>query len=224
MGKHYEGIPEEMLNYFVGISLNNYREYFHRTHQEYEKYVREPLLLLAETLTPDALYVDPDMEQRPGSVISHINRDLRFSKDKTPYRDYMFLKFRPASRSKWESHSLFYGISVESSSYGGDFYYHSHEEMLRARQLFVNQSEELLEILHDPEFSSRFRIFGENFKKLPVPENLPEELHDLYTKKYFYVEHNDPICEKVHSAQYAREIGDGFRVLKPFYEYMKQIL
>ena len=51
----FPGIQPAMLEYFVGIALNNYREYFLSTHKDYEQNVKKPLYALAEELVPFAL-------------------------------------------------------------------------------------------------------------------------------------------------------------------------
>ena len=48
----FQGIQPAMLEYFVGIALNNYREYFLSTHKDYEQNVKKPLYALARSLCP----------------------------------------------------------------------------------------------------------------------------------------------------------------------------
>ena len=118
----FPGIQPAMLEYFVGIALNNYREYFLSTHKDYEQNVKKPLYALAEELVPYALKIDDDMEQLPRRIVSRIRRDTRFTKDKSPYRSHMWLSFHPMSKPKWACFGLYYDISPDCSCYGGGFY------------------------------------------------------------------------------------------------------
>jgi uncharacterized protein (TIGR02453 family) len=79
LAERFEGFPPEAFGFFRKLANNNNREWFHAHKDEYERACREPMkLLLAE------------LGAKPGSTrISRINRDLRFSRDKSPYRKYI---------------------------------------------------------------------------------------------------------------------------------------
>ena len=55
----FPGIQPAMLEYFVGIALNNYREYFLSTHKDYEQNVKKPLYALAEELVRGFAFLLP---------------------------------------------------------------------------------------------------------------------------------------------------------------------
>ena len=64
----FSGIQPAMLEYFVGIALNNYREYFLSTHKDYEQNVKKPLYALAEELVPYALKSSCPAASSPASA------------------------------------------------------------------------------------------------------------------------------------------------------------
>ena len=75
----FPGFPREAFTFFTQLARNNKREWFLAHKDVYERACREPMKeLVAE------LGVDPDSTR-----ITRINRDLRFSKDKSPYRTYI---------------------------------------------------------------------------------------------------------------------------------------
>jgi len=215
--KGFEGIKPAMLEYFMGITMNNYREYFLATRKDYERDVKKPLYALAEELVPAALYVDEDMEQRPNHIVCRLRRDTRFTKDKTPYRNHMWLSFHPYGRPKSECFGLYYSISLTESCYGAGFYDCDPARARWMREKLLRQQEEFLAVLTDPEFAAHYRVCGEDYKRIEIPEKLDPRLHELYRKKSFYVEHTDGLDLKIEQPEYAQQIAYGFKLLKPLY-------
>ena len=72
----FRGWPEECQRFFIGLELDNSKRYFEANRQTYEKSVRGPMVALFESLEP---------QFGPGKVF-RANRDIRFSKDKSPYK------------------------------------------------------------------------------------------------------------------------------------------
>ena len=89
----FQGYNDETFEFFMAIGFNNNVDFFHSNHDWYLRGVREPSLRLAEALSPVIEEIDDSLERRPNRVVSRINRDIRFSKDKSPYRDYIWLSF-----------------------------------------------------------------------------------------------------------------------------------
>lgn len=85
----FQGYSDETFEFFMAIGFNNNVDFFHSNHDWYLRGVREPSLRLAEALSPVIEEIDDSLERRPNRVVSRINRDIRFSKDKSPYRDYL---------------------------------------------------------------------------------------------------------------------------------------
>lgn len=76
MTEQFQGWPEEAQRFFIGLQLDNSRTYFETNRETYERCVRDPMLALLASL---------EDEFGPGRVF-RINRDIRFSADKSPYK------------------------------------------------------------------------------------------------------------------------------------------
>ncbi len=216
----FAGIKPAMLEYFMGIAFNNDREYFLATRKEYEENVKRPLYALAEALLPAALEIDADFEQRPARIVSRIRRDTRFTKDKSPYRDHMWLSFYPVGKAKSECFGLYYSISVTESCYGAGFYESDPARAKWMRETMLRRQDDFLDVLTQPDFARHYRVLGEDYKRMEIPEKLHPALYELYRKKNFYVEHTDGVGPKIERPEYAQEIADGLRLLGPLYQLM----
>ena len=78
-------ITSNYITFFEGLEKNNTKEWFHGHKKEYEHDVKEPFLNLLESLIPELIKLDPTIPQNPKEALFRINKDIRFSKDKTPY-------------------------------------------------------------------------------------------------------------------------------------------
>jgi len=76
VGDEFRGWSEDFQRYFVGLQLDNSKRYFEANRRLYEQEVRDPMVALLRSLEPE---FGPSKLSRP-------NRDIRFSKDKSPYK------------------------------------------------------------------------------------------------------------------------------------------
>jgi len=84
---------------------------------------------MLETLSPAVLKLHPgfDVSGRTGRNFSRINRDIRFAKDKTPYRTQMYLTFSDAAATDGDDAQLYVGASAEAVTVGFRMYHGGRE-------------------------------------------------------------------------------------------------
>ena len=78
----FAGWPKPALQFFHGLKRDNSKAYFEAHRQVYEEQVRQPMEALLAELEKD---LGPDIEVK----IFRLNRDLRFSPDKRPYKEHL---------------------------------------------------------------------------------------------------------------------------------------
>ena len=217
----FQGFTDRTFEFFMAIRFNNNRQFFHDSHDWYEEAVRTPLRELAADLAPAIELMDPDLETRPEKVVSRINRDIRFSNDKSPYRDYMWLAFRQPGLDRKITLGAYFDISAQGGSYGFGIYNEHRPYMNGLRQRLATDEAGFLEVWTP--LKDRFTLCGNRFKRLPVPEGMNEEAAQWYTLKGFYVEKPLPDFDLLMSPRLADEIRTGFGELTPLYRYLKEI-
>src|SRR5260221_10268817 len=120
MAKSKPIITRETFRFFRDLSRNNRTEWMQTNRERYQECVVQPLRCLCEELAPAILRLDPRFETsgRTGANLSRINRDIRFAKDKTPYRTQMYLKFSMPFGADGETGQLYVGISTKAVTAG----------------------------------------------------------------------------------------------------------
>lgn len=222
----FQGFTEEMPAFFAALSFNNNRTFFQDNRKLYERAVKEPLHALAEDLIDVVHELDPELDTRPSRTVSRINRDVRFSRDKSPYRDYMWIGFRSPGESREETCGFYFDISAESSSWGCGYYHAQPEYMQALRNMMLETPEKVLAVLQDPALiEGRFQILGQSYKRImEPPPTLPEPLHGLYRMKNFFIQHTVEDYSLLYRPELVGEIEKGFRAMAPFYRLMRQCM
>src|SRR5262250_1274510 len=106
----------ETLNFFKELSRTNSNAWMDENRERYQSAVTQPFRRLLEELAPAMLEIDAQFETsgRTGPNFSRINRDIRFAKDKTPYKTQMYLKFSVPSSGNGETGQLYMGLSANT--------------------------------------------------------------------------------------------------------------
>ncbi|HEY6944803.1 MAG TPA: DUF2461 family protein [Candidatus Acidoferrum sp.] len=124
MAKPTPIFTRETFRFFKELGRNNCKEWMDYNRERYKSKVVEPFRCLLEQLSPAVLKLDSrfDASGRTGPNFSRINRDIRFAKDKTPYKTQMYLKFSVPSPSGGETGQLYMGLSSDTVTAGFRIY------------------------------------------------------------------------------------------------------
>jgi len=150
----FDGIPQAGLEFIRDLAVNNDREWFQENKPVYKKMVQNPAVELVRTLgirLQDEIHADIQWDERTngsGSLM-RINRDTRFSKDKSPYKEYIAMGFWQGNAKKMVAPT--FGLQFKHDDVGimtGIFSF--EKAMLEAyRQAILDdeQGESLIDIL-----------------------------------------------------------------------------
>ena len=181
----FSGFTDETFQFFAAIRFNNNVSFFHANHDWYECAVREPLKDLAAELGETVLSICENLETRPEKVVSRINRDVRFSKDKSPYRDHMWLSFRRPGAPQGSELCIYVAIDVNGCEAG--FGIHDQvRPLMNAIRREIRVNPEGFEEDAQAAFSA-LTLGGEAYRRMKVPENLPPLCAQFYPLKGFWM-------------------------------------
>lgn len=223
MDRHFKGFFNETLEFFVGIRFNNYKAFFEENREIYHRFVLQPLKDLASDLISVIEEIDPELDSRPmvTKTISRINRDTRFSKDKSPYRDHMWIGYKKARESNGECFGIYFEIFADRFHYGAGFYTVNKPRMDRFRTRVKAQPQEFLRIISEPSLLSEYQLSGEDYKR-NIAQGLDAAIQPWYQKKFFFLEHSEPISKKVMGPELVDQLENGFRLLKNLYDFIEE--
>jgi uncharacterized protein (TIGR02453 family) len=124
MGKPQPIFTRATFQFFRDLARNNRKVWMDANRDRYQQTVVQPFRRLLEEVSPAVLQLDSRFDTcgRTGANFSRINRDIRFAKDKTPYRAQMYLKFCAPFSGEGETGQLYTGISAKTVTVGFRIY------------------------------------------------------------------------------------------------------
>lgn len=217
----FEGFSPEALAFLREVRERNSRQWFEERRRVYQELLLEPFRALVMDLTHTMLGIDSMFEVRPAvnKTLSRIHRDTRFSRDKSLYRDSMWLTFRRPRKNWRDAPAYFYELSPSSYRYGMGYYSATRSTMDRFREQMDADPAAFRQIASLLEGQTEFVLAGEKYKRL-LPTAHPEDIQEWYQRKSLYLVCNRQVGERLYSANLVRDLVSGFELLAPLYQYL----
>jgi uncharacterized protein (TIGR02453 family) len=163
-------ISPELFQFLRDLRANNSREWFKDNKKRYEKDLKEPLLDLIADFAPLLSQLSPHYVAIPkasGGSLFRIHRDVRFSKNKKPYKTAAGIQFR--HKSGKDAHAPGYYLHIEP---GNVFYalgmWHPASPDLRAiRNRIDTAPDDWRDVREDPDFTRTYAWAGDTLVRAP---------------------------------------------------------
>ncbi len=220
----FDGFSDETIQFFLDLRFHNYTGYFHEQHDRYVETVQQFFYSLIEDLSPTMLGIDSMMEIRPYKCLSRIHRDTRFSKDKSPYRDHLWFLFRRAGEPREQSLFYYGEFGPDRLDWGLGIWGENRAMMDVFRKKMEANPEGMLAMIDSMNLPEhRLGLGGRYFKRMAVPESIPECLKRWYLCRDFYVGKVDPPYEWAFSEKLKSEMMKDFKAMAPLYLTLRGI-
>lgn len=179
---------EEYVAFFKGLAANNNKDWFDANRKTYENFVKKPFNnWVQELIDRTKAEIDPSLNLEVKNAIFRINRDIRFSKDKTPYKLHQGAVISSGGRKDMTVPGFYLHLGIGETHIGGGMYMPSKEQLLKIRTYFANNYKEVLKTLKDKKLNEFYpEILGEENKVLPKELKPLSEGKPLLFKKQFY--------------------------------------
>jgi uncharacterized protein (TIGR02453 family) len=142
MSDEFEGFGPETFAFLRDLTLNNERAWFTANRERYETFYLAPALAFIEAIGPRleaALPGGVKYEPRVSGSLFRINRDVRFSKDKTPYKSHIDMWFWTGEKKGWDTPAYFMRLLPDSCAIGGGMHHLGKEALGAYRRAVVDE-------------------------------------------------------------------------------------
>ncbi len=210
----------QILSFLKDLRNNNSKEWMDQHRETYEE-ARETFKKLVAALLNEIAAFDPDISGlTPKDCIFRINRDIRFSKDKNPYKNNFGAAISEGGKKGPNAVYYLHLQPNDLSFVAGGLYMPSAENLQKVRQEIDYNPESLKNIVTEKKFRDLFgAIQGEKLKRPPKGYDASHPNIELLKHKSFIVTHALP-DEKVASEGFIQEVVPLFRQLEPLNRYM----
>ena len=219
----FPGFPLEAFQFFRGLARNNNREWFLPRKQLFEEKVKEPMRQLVDALNVALHDFAPEYQTDPDKAIFRIYRDIRFSKDKKPYKEHIAATFRRRGASHGQG-GYYVAISHKEVAVGGGVYMPEPAQLLAIRQRIADRPREFRAILSTQRVRKLLGgLKGEQLSRVPRGFPADHSAADLLRYKYYILYKELPPSLATSPALF-KQIVERFRVMVPFLRFLTESL
>ena len=214
-------IKKDSLGFLKDLSQNNNREWFNQHKDRYIE-AQSNIIDFADALIGEMNKHDR-IETRSGrQSMFRIYKDVRFSKDKTPYNKHWSCAFKRATNKLRGSYYL--RIEPGDSRVVGGFFGPVPDDMKRIRQDIDINYEDWRMVLANPALTDTFgKMRGEKVSSAPRGYAKDHPAIDLLQHKQFLFRH-EFTDDEVLDPDFLCQVNDAFKNLRPFFDYMSEVL
>lgn len=214
----------ELVKFLAALKKNNNKEWFEKNRPRYEG-LRKEFLEFVTAVMMGLLEFDPSLANiDPKHCIFRINKDIRFSKDKSPYKTQFAAAMSPDGKS---GNSPLYYMHIDYKGdliVAGGVYQPDNEILKKIRYYISGYPDKVDALLKDKKIKSRFKtIEGEQLKRFPKGYDELVSHPDLIRKKSYILEETLKISE-VNPKTVIKRIKEDFEIMHPFIVWLRESL
>lgn len=210
--------------FFKELAANNNKEWFDAHRKRYEQSVKEPFAAFTGEMIQRIGRLDKNVSITPREAIFRINRDIRFSKDKTPYKLNCSAIISPAGRSDHAVPGIYYELGPEAVRIYGGAYQPGKPQLEAIRHAIMRDPRSFRKVIDPAAFKKHFTaVRGEKNKVLPAPFKQAVAREPLIAYKQFYVRTELP-PDSVTDPALADMMLVHFKAMQPFNDWLTKAM
>ena len=207
-------INPDLFSFFSKLKENNNRDWFQSNKTEFKLLEGQVKLFMKQ--------IEENLQIHDKIEMFRIYRDVRFSKNKTPYKNHFGIAFhreKPALRGGYYLH-----LEPDNSFLGVGFWAPNSADLFRIRKELEFDADELKTLMADTTFNKYWgKLSGDEVKTAPKSFSKEHPNIDLIKKKqYVFIKNFSD--KEVLSPVFIKEIDTHFQKIRPFFDYMSNIL
>ena len=220
----FKGFPEQCIIFLRELSQNNNTIWFKEHKNDYEEHVLNPCRLFVTALGErlrsfaPAIIADP----RVNRSLFRINRDTRFSKNKTPYKTHMALWFWEGLGPRMENTGFYLHLEPEKLMLGTGIYCFQKPQLEKYRSFVVDKKHgpALVKAIEKTTKSGPFSLGGSHYKRIPRGFDPEHERVSLLMHNGLYVGEEQPVPEILFTAELPEYCFDRFNRMAPLHRWL----
>lgn len=160
----------EGLTFLNKLEKNNTRDWFHQHKSEYEDLIRSPALDFIDDMETDLTHISPHflaIAKKVGGSLMRVHRDVRFSKDKSPYKTNIGIQFRHEMGKDVHAPGFYLHIESGDCFIGAGIWRPDSNALGKIRDAIIERDKYWLSAINDKTFKKYFELSGESLKTAP---------------------------------------------------------
>lgn len=228
----FDGFPKDALRFLAELKKNNKREWFEANRARYEASLLEPSRAFVTAMGKRLLGISPFIRAEPkvNRSLFRINRDTRFSKDKSPYKTHVGILFWEGARKRMACSSFYFHLEAQRLMVGVGIYMLPKELLEPYRQAVVDEKRG--PALHRVIQKLGGLTFGrtgcglpvDRYKRVPRGFDADHRFADYLKFKGLHAGVEDSIPKELHSPAILDYCMERFEQMAPLHHWIVETL
>jgi len=215
-------VKKETLQFLKDLKKHNDRDWFAKNKPRYEAAYTDWQRFTGELITGISKF-DKHIAAakfQPKDCVFRIYRDIRFSKDKTPYKTNFAAEFS-TKKGKWQVPGYYIHIETTGGFMGGGAYMLQSEQQQALREELSLNGPKFKKIIADKSFKKYFELEGDKLVNVPRGFAKDDPMAEYLKYKDLLALHK--VTEKeVLSPKFAQHCLDVFKAMQPFIQFIER--
>jgi len=223
MATQFNGFSKDFFAFFRELKANNNRGWFEENKQRFRDSVQAPMSEFIAAMAPRLAKISKHFvaDPRPhGGSMFRIYRDVRFSKDKRPYKEHAACHFRHALGKDAHAPGFYMHLATDDVFFGGGLWMPSPDALANIRGSIAAKPGNWKKVLGDRKFVSHFDgIRGEGLSRPPRGFDPALPYIDDIKRKSFFAMHEGSV-KLASSPKLVQEVSDTFAAAAPLMKFL----
>ena len=217
---------DAFFGFFVELRTHNDRAWFAENKSRYEAQVRAPLIEFISAFAPRLSKISEHFvaDPRPnGGSMFRIHRDVRFSKDKAPYKTHAAVQFRHARAKDVHAPGFYLHLEPDNVFMGAGLWRPDRDALQAIRTALVDKSAVWKKALNGKAFKEAFELHGESLKRPPKGIDADHPLIEHLKRKDFIAVKNFAPSDPLQPG-FLTQFAQSCRAAAPFMRFVTEAI
>ena len=213
----------ELVNYLQGLSENNNRAWFVMNKPSYDILRAEFTALVGEVIVETAKFDKPVRGQDAKKALFRINRDIRFTKDKSPYKTHFSAVIAPGGKKDPGSHYYLHIDHRGKLLVAGGCYLPPADVLAKIRRKIADEPAVFSKLLKHKTLWAHYKSFAEEGKLARPPKGYEKDTpHIDYIKQKSFIVWTETSVKGLEGAKLTQRIAEGFKLSLPLVRWLRE--
>jgi len=217
-------LSKNLLQFLSNLKENNYKEWFHENKPAYQILRKEFEQFVALTIADISQFDTSVKNIEPKKCIFRINRDIRFSNDKSPYKSNFGAYIVPGGK---KAGNAGYYIHIEPGNcfIAGGIYAPPADRLKAVRTEIYENADEFKKVMNNKIFKKHFKELYSDDKLKTAPKGFPKDFEDVDLLRYkHYIVSKNISDDVVTSDKFTDVIHDTFEAAYPLKSFINEAI
>ena len=219
----FSGFDRKFFAFFKELKANNNREWFNKNKPRYEDEVVTPIMAFIEAIQAPLKKVSPHFVANPkkqGGSMFRIYRDVRFSKDKRPYKEHAACQFRHALGKDAHAPGFYVHLEAGNVLAGGGIWMPPSDKLKAIRDKIAKDGKQWQRIVGNKKIQDMFKsLHGDALTRPPRGFSAEDpNIEDIKRKSFFLMRSFSN--REAGNADFVQETIATFRTAAPLMKFL----